>query len=262
MKHPEAVSHMHASDSKASQKKHSAQMFWQRYFNFYDTLNEALPYRQMIQRQAELLEPYRGELVLDAGTGTGNVAVALLAGGAQVLGIDFCEPALVLCRQKAPQGEFRFGDLTQRLEFDDNHFDKIACCCVLHVLNRSAQEFAVRELFRVLKPGGRIVVTAFAVGFSPIKVFLATVRAQRQSSSLLNTTLFVLRYSFNTMRIMYYVSRIKRREKSGEYNFFSTDDLLQMLEQAGFADIKIERAFADQCVTAVAVKPQLKDKQI
>jgi ubiquinone/menaquinone biosynthesis C-methylase UbiE len=255
MKHPEVISNMPASDRQTSQEKRSAQMFWQRYFNFYDTLNEAIPYRQMIQRQAELLEPSRGELILDAGTGTGNVAVALLAGGARVTGIDFCEPALAMCRQKAPQGDFRFGDLTQRLEFDADHFDKIACCCVLHVLNRSAQEIAVRELFRVLKPGGRIVVTAFAVGFSPIKVFRATVREQRQSNSLLKTTLFVLRYSFNTMRIMYYVSRIKRREKSGEYNFFSANDLLQVLEQAGFADIKIERVFADQCVTALAVKP-------
>lgn len=249
------MSSLPASEHDIPQKKRSAQMFWQRYFNFYDTLNEAIPYRQMIERQAELLGPMKDEMILDAGTGTGNVAVALLARGARVTGIDFCEPALEMCRRKAPQGEFRFGDLTRQLEFDANYFDKIACCCVLHVLNRSTQEFAVRELFRVLKPGGKIVITAFAVGFSPITVYLATVRERHQSGGLFNTALFVFRYSFNTMRIMYYVSRIKRAEQSGEYNFFSPDDLVRVLEQAGFAVSKIEKGFADQCVTAVALKP-------
>jgi len=255
MKHPEAVGELHVSADDKTLRKQSDQKFWQRYFNFYDTLNEAIPYRQMIERHAALLDPHPGELILDAGTGTGNVAKALLAYGPRVIGIDFCEPALEICRRKAPAADFRFGDLTQRLDFDAEHFDKVACCCVLHVLSREGQESAVRELFRVVKRDGAVAVTAFASGFSPLKVYAETVREQRKTASLLGAFGFVLRYSLNTLRIIYYVSRIKRREQSGEYNFFTPESLTRMMQDAGFVVGGVEKGFADQCVTVVATKP-------
>ena len=111
MSHTKSATSPLAPDQQAAaRKKRSAQMFWKRYFAFYDTLNEAAPYRDMIERHAELLQPVANELILDAGTGTGNVAVELLAKKARVIGIDFCEAALEKCRQKAPQAEFRFAD--------------------------------------------------------------------------------------------------------------------------------------------------------
>jgi len=239
----------------AARKKRSAQMFWKRYFAFYDTLNEARPYRDMIERHAELLQPAANELILDAGTGTGNVAVELLAKEARVIGIDFCEPALEKCRQKAPQAEFRFADLSQPLEFDSNSFDKIACCAVLHVLDRETQEFAIREFFRVLKPGGALAVTAFRTGFNSMKVYVAALKERRKTSGLADTALFAARYSISTARILYYVWRIKKREKSGDYNFLTRDELTGMLSKAGLELLKFEMVFADQCISALARKP-------
>jgi ubiquinone/menaquinone biosynthesis C-methylase UbiE len=235
--------------------KRSAQRFWARYFNFYDTLNEAAPYRLMIERHAELLAPAPGELILDAGTGTGNVAVELLARGARVVGIDFVESALEKCRAKAPAADFRFGDLTRPLEFASAHFDKVACCCVLHVLGRDAQEFAVSEFFRVVRPRGTVALTAFAEGFNPFAVYRETLLERRRAAGLWDALRFGLTHSFNTARIMYYVFRIKRREQSGEYNFLTRDGLERMLRHAGFEVILQEQTFAGQCVTAVARKP-------
>ena len=256
MKRHEATSSLPAnSQAAAAEKKRSAQAFWKRYFSFYDTLNEAVPYRLMIERHAELLAPARGELILDAGTGTGNVAVELLKSGARVVGIDFVESALEMCREKAPQGDFRFGDLTRPLEFETGHFDKVACCCVLHVLDRGAQEFAIGEFFRVLKRGGTVAVTAFAEGFNPNRVYLETLRQRRQAGGLLDSLFFTLRHSVNTARILYYVWRIRRRERSGEYDFVTAEELSRMLEEAGFEVTHTERTFASQCVTAVARKP-------
>jgi ubiquinone/menaquinone biosynthesis C-methylase UbiE len=194
-------------------------------------------------------------LILDAGTGTGNVAVELLKRGGRVVGIDFVESALAMCRAKAPQGEFHFGDLTQPLSFAAGHFDKIACCCVLHVLDRSAQEFAVREFFRVVKPGGVVAITAFAEGFDPNRVYLETLRQRRQAGGLLDSIFFTLRHSINTARILYYVWRIRRRERSGEYNFLNAEGLARMLAAAGFEVVQTERTFAAQCVSALARKP-------
>jgi len=123
-----------APGAPGTQTQKSAQRFWQRYFKFYDTLNAYIPYRKMLERHAELLEPLNGALTLDAGTGTGNVAELLVARGATVTGIDFCEPALEKCRWKVRQAEFHFGDLTQPLAFTPASFDRVACCLVLHLL--------------------------------------------------------------------------------------------------------------------------------
>ena len=232
----------------------SAQAFWERYFDFYDTLNRSIPYRRMIEKQADLLEPLAGCKVLDAGTGTGNAAVELLQRGSQVIGIDFCEAALRKCQLKVPQGDFRFGDLTRPLEFEPDSFDRVSCCCVLHVLNRPSQGFAVGEFLRVLKPGGLVAVCVFASGFRPWRVYLETLREQRKSTSLPGTVAFGIRYLLDTVRILYYVWQIKRREKSGHYHFFERADLSAVLEEAGFQNIRVESIFASQGWAAVASK--------
>ncbi len=135
---------------------HSRQKFWGRYFRFYDTLNKKKPYRHMIEWEVSLLDLEPGCKVLDAGTGSGNVAAELENRGADVMGIDFCEPALDLCRQKAPRGQFQFGDLTKPLEFEDGAFDRVVCSVVLHLFKPEQQEFALREMG--LPPGVRQIV--------------------------------------------------------------------------------------------------------
>lgn len=233
----------------------AAQAFWSRYFGVYDTLNQARPYQAMIARQIELLAPGPGDRVLDAGTGSGNLAAALVRIGASVVGIDFCEPALPLARRKAPGGDFRFGDLTRPLEFRDGEFDLVACSAVLHVLSRDEQRAAVRELARVLRPGGRFVVTAFGEGFSAIAVYLETLRAEWRARGLGATVGFGLRYSWNTARVLYYVWRIQRQHRRGAYAYVDEAGLGQLLAGAGLQVRTLDRTLAKQCVTALAVKP-------
>lgn len=256
MRQTDAVSSPLADDPQlAVRKKRSAQMFWSRYFYFYDTLNESIPYRQMVERHANNLEANRDDLILDAGTGTGNVAVILLAQGARVIGIDFCEQALDRCRQKDSRGDFRFGDITQPLDFQSNYFNKVSCCNVFQFLNTHHHRSALSELFRVLRPGGRFTITVFGAGFSSAKVYRETLRAKRKESSIADTLLFGIRYSLSTLRILYYVWRIKKREASGEYYFFDSEELRRLLEDTGFEVLKLERVFASQCITALTTKP-------
>ena len=233
----------------------AAQLFWSRYFTVYDTLNQARPYQGMIARQIELLDPRPGDSALDAGTGSGNLAAALVRRGANVTGIDFCEPAFVLARQKAPAATFMFGDLTRPLQFADASFDLVACSAVLHVLNRDEQRFAVTELARVLRPGGRLVITAFAEGFSALAVYFESLRAERQATGVPATVSFALRYSWNTARVLYYVWRIQRQRRRGTYAYVDEASLRALLEGAGLAPATLDRTLAGQCVTALAHKP-------
>lgn len=249
--HPSSESNTTAA--RAAERS-AAQKFWENYFKFYDTLNVYIPYRRLLERQASLLEPLQGTATLDAGTGTGNLAQIMAARGADVIGIDFCEPALDRCRRKVRRAEFRFGDLTQPLSFEPATFDRLACCLVLHLLPPASQQLALEEFFRVLKPGGVAVINAFVRGFNPITAHLEALRQQWRSSGALGTLWFALRYSFDTVRILYYVFRVTRGQKQGQHNFLTPEILGPMLTRAGFTDLRFELMFADQCLTAVARK--------
>lgn len=233
----------------------SAQQFWKRYFRYYDTLLESIPYKDVIDRYPVYLRPAPGELILDAGTGTGNVADILLSAGASVTGVDFCEAALERCRRKVPDGTFVRADLTKRLPFDSERFDKVACCFVLHNLEAGTHENTLRELGRVLKPGGLVAITVFAQGFDPLALYVETVRARRRVSSLRETLAAGIRHSMNTVRILYYLWRIKRREQSGAIHFFTGDALSKLIERSGFELIEREFVIASQGFTVVCRKP-------
>lgn len=240
---------------QGDRKKVQEQSFWRRYFSFYDTLNESIPYQRMVARHVQVLGIRPGDFVLDAGTGTGNVAVALSQAGARVMGVDFLETALEVCRRKLPAAEFRVADLSKQLEFPANYFDAITCCNVLYILPPEAQENAVRELFRVLKPGASAAMTVFGAGFNTFKIYVDTMRQQRRHMSLWGTLLFALRYSIASARIIYYVARIKRRQASGDYTFFRREHFSRLLEGAGFRVRFIEPTLSGQCLLAFVQKP-------
>src|SRR5262245_66057662 len=107
------------------------------------------------------------ERVLDACTGTGDLAVALLQGGArEVVGTDFA-PKMIE-RAKAKAGEratFLVADTT-RLPFPDASFD--AATVGFGVRNLEDMDAGFRELCRVLRPGGRLAVLEFSRPPNPI----------------------------------------------------------------------------------------------
>jgi len=100
--------------------------------------------------------------VLCVGLGTGNEAVALLeaAPHLDVSGIDLSPAALRICRRKlmrlGGRAELRLMD-TARLRYPDCSFDRVLCMHVLDFVDEVEQ--SVREMIRVLAPGGRFTIT-------------------------------------------------------------------------------------------------------
>jgi demethylmenaquinone methyltransferase/2-methoxy-6-polyprenyl-1,4-benzoquinol methylase len=102
----------------------------------------------------------RGDRVLDAACGTGDLAVAdLKAGAGRVTGLDFSEGMLQRARRKAAALELTVdwvqGDMLA-LPFADATFD--AATVGFGVRNVEDLELGLRELRRVLRPGGRIAI--------------------------------------------------------------------------------------------------------
>jgi ubiquinone/menaquinone biosynthesis C-methylase UbiE len=105
----------------------------------------------------ELLRPRQGEIILDAGCGTGIFTLDILSIGPHVIGLDISQPMLIRAAQKAKAYPFQIvlADLSN-LPFQDSSFDKVVSVTALEFVTDAKR--AVNELFRVTKKGGRIVV--------------------------------------------------------------------------------------------------------
>lgn len=99
-----------------------------------------------------------GRHILDAGCGAGPLTAALRERGAAVTGIDSSAAMLALARQRLGEDvSLKLVDLRDPLPFDDETFDDIVSSLVLHYLQDWGP--ALGELRRVLKPGGRLIVS-------------------------------------------------------------------------------------------------------
>ena len=135
----------------------------------YDLLNHLLSAnidRRWRRLVADELRPalVAGAQTLDVACGTGDLALTLAeAGQARVTGLDFCRPMLEVASKKAAQRQrgipFIEADAL-RLPFAAETFDVVTIAFGLR--NLASVEGGLRELFRVLRPGGRVAILEFS----------------------------------------------------------------------------------------------------
>lgn len=114
---------------------------------------------------AAVLRDCAGKRVLEYGCGTGGHAFRLAEGGADVTGIDISDVAVERARQRVAPGQqlrFEVAD-AEALPFADAAFDLVCGTSILHHLDLDK---ALREVRRVLRPGGRAVFYE-PVGYNP-----------------------------------------------------------------------------------------------
>lgn len=99
-----------------------------------------------------------GTRLLDAGCGAGLLALLAHLRGAKVTALDASPGLLTIARQRLPAADVREGDL-EALPFADASFDAVAAVNSLFYAEDMAA--ATRELVRVVRPGGRVIVTAW-----------------------------------------------------------------------------------------------------
>jgi ubiquinone/menaquinone biosynthesis C-methylase UbiE len=128
------------------------------FFEEYNALRETIESIEYSYRLHEYRD-FKGKKVLDVGSGNGYVLSKYATEGAEVYGVDITPAGIDLCRKRFEylglKGDFRVAD-AQALPFDDNTFDCVCSMGVLHHVPNTQK--AVDEIFRVLKPGGRLIV--------------------------------------------------------------------------------------------------------
>jgi ubiquinone/menaquinone biosynthesis C-methylase UbiE len=107
-------------------------------------------------------DQWAGKKVLEVGCGMGTDLLQFARGGATVHGIDLTEKAVSLTRTRL--GLYGFGGTvlianSESIPFADNYFDLVYSWGVVH--HAMSPETAAREILRVCKPGGRVMIMVY-----------------------------------------------------------------------------------------------------
>jgi demethylmenaquinone methyltransferase/2-methoxy-6-polyprenyl-1,4-benzoquinol methylase len=167
------------SDEESATKREQAQRVREMFAAIatrYDLLNHLLSgnvdrrWRRLVVRRVAANLPVTNASVLDVACGTGDLSLAFVAGTqARVVGLDFCRPMLDIAAAKSSERglaiPFVEGDAL-KLPFRDQSFDGVSIAFGLR--NLVGLEGGLRELLRILRPGGTVAVLEFSKPQMPI----------------------------------------------------------------------------------------------
>jgi demethylmenaquinone methyltransferase/2-methoxy-6-polyprenyl-1,4-benzoquinol methylase len=161
--------------------------------------------------------PKSGQTILDLAAGTGSSSIAFAKPGVKVIATDFSEGMLAEGRKRHPELDFRFADATN-LPFEDKSVDAVTISFGLRNVVDVPQ--ALSEMFRVLKPGGRVVICEFSKVTLPI---------------------FKQFYNFYLTKVLPKVSGLASKTPEA-YNYLA-DSIVTWPDQAGLAVELIDAGF-------------------
>jgi demethylmenaquinone methyltransferase/2-methoxy-6-polyprenyl-1,4-benzoquinol methylase len=155
-------------EESSSKKEQVAKMFDNISHN-YDFLNHFLSMgidKGWRRKAIKILQPLKPKQILDVATGTGDFAIMALAiNPEKITGVDISEGMLDMGRRKIQRRGFTekitlmSGD-SENLPFEENKFDAVTVA--FGVRNFENLEKGLTEIFRVIKPGGMVVVLEFS----------------------------------------------------------------------------------------------------
>ncbi len=136
--------------------------FWAVFARLYDIAVSSL--YKLRDYVVELSEARKGALILDVATGTGKQAFAFAKKGYKVRGIDISESMLRVATKnnKYANAVFEVADAVN-LPFEDNAFDVICISFAIHDMPKTIQKRVLKEIARVVKPDGSIVIVDYAL---------------------------------------------------------------------------------------------------
>ena len=160
----------------------------------------------------DLLAPGDGELILDAGCGTGRNLKRLLLAGSEPVGIDFSFGMLKVAGREHPDVPLATADLELPLPFKALSFDAVLCALIGEHLSKLPD--VLREFFRVLIKGGRLVFSVYHPVMSA-----AGIEA-----------------NFDRSGVEYRLGAVH----------YSVEEHVILLENAGFKDIRVQEFSGDE----------------
>ncbi|MCM8788149.1 MAG: methyltransferase domain-containing protein [Candidatus Omnitrophica bacterium] len=152
---------------------------------FYDSINENWPKilnKKEFKKRFDLIfnsllknYDFKNKKVLDAGCGLGLITNELIKRKSDVYGIDISKKSVEYLKNKFNSEKFMFSSVA-KLPFKNDFFDLVIFTEVLEHIEKKDQLTALRELYRVLKPKGFLVLTTPNLLWRPFFKFLEIIK--------------------------------------------------------------------------------------
>lgn len=259
--------------------KESELEFWQSYLGKYDIMEKVGDYQGYLDLVGECLGKIGdGEIVFDVGCGNGLFGVWCLRDilarkqttyecDPVYFGLDLTHKGLTEALQKhlaarsAPNTsrygaganldmiytpfdleDVKLNEVPPRLlPFEDDTFDKICCSLLISYLTDPAQ--LVRELQRVLRPGGTIVISSMKPFCDLSQIYKEFVIEEKPEDDIARAR-----------NLISAAGAIRSKEEQGHYIFYSREELVELISAAGFKRPQGFRSFGDQANLVSAYK--------
>jgi SAM-dependent methyltransferase/alpha-beta hydrolase superfamily lysophospholipase len=251
--------------SKADERE-----FWRGYLSRFTYIYNIHDYWNLLEAiYNNLGGAWPGQRILDAGCGNGNYAFFLLlkqaykyrqnphllmtAQPCSYYGLDFVYEAVIEARRRIEElqqnllkeirvstnhpllvrNDFAVTDLELGLPFQNNFFDQI--CCNLVVSYLQAPEKVIAEFCRVLRPGGKLVVSSLKPNPDLSEIYRNFVSAAKSEEEITQAR-----------KLLSNAGAIRLKEIRGLYHFYSEGELRRLFRICGLRPIHILRSFGDQ----------------
>lgn len=230
--------------------------FWNEYFRLYDVLNKVYPYQDLLRSVMAEMNLKQGKTVLDAGAGTGNLAVLIAQTGAEVVGLDSSEVGLGILKKKLPKSKAILQNLKNPIPLPDESFDYVCCINTLFATDSEHRESICKEFYRLLKPGGKVIMTNLSVGYKPIRIYIAHMAEEVKRFGLWRAIINMIHLVRPTIKMFYYSQKMRKESGSSSgLRFFAPGEQESLLKNSGFSRVSQERKlFAGQAVLNSAFK--------
>jgi ubiquinone/menaquinone biosynthesis C-methylase UbiE len=234
----------------------------------FDVLSLTKEYQEMMERQVDLLDLKDGELIGDMGGGTGNLSQCIFqrfvilrnqdSGERQLPRVKIIQVDLVpeiLQKSKTKHEklketdglpvelEYKEADLNVKhnedaLPFPESHFSKIIGSLLISYLENPAR--VLDEFYRILKPGGAVILSSLRRDADMSKAFHALVERIRQGEVVVNgfTKEEVLS---SVQEYINATAHLSDLEEEGVFRFYTDDEIKELLKRACFKEVQIYR---------------------
>ena len=235
--------------------------FWERQVGLYCHMERGFHSRRLVKAMRDLAEPKPGEVWLDAGCGPAKMSEVIWekSGGTvkKIIAIDIVLAQARERAEKIPVLELKYGNLGERLDFDDETFDgiisNIAIPYVVEFEGSRGKEAMLqifKELFRALKPGKQLIWSAPKRNMRSEPGFIASIPdIIRERKNIPSLSIAI--------RLFKYTRELAKKGKEGIYTFLSPKEWNEILEKVGFVNPTWRYVFTHQVWVNKVYKPNI-----